>query len=266
MLAAQAIPWHDRAVPSRGQLNARRALLRTRARKGDARAAIALARSLERDPPRDHVAARRAYDVAARAGVAEAMNALGEMLRDGRGGRRDLAEAARWFDAAARAGDPRAAASLADALWHGEGVSQNRRAAVRLLRRAAGAGLAEAIYELAVRLRDGEGVKRDEASALRSFRRAAGLGHARAAYAVGLAYWWGRLGARRDRTRAAPFLLAAARGGDVEGMYRLALSHRDGEGVRRSVPAALSWARRAAEAGSARARTLVRRLRARQRQ
>ncbi len=85
-------------MASRGELSARRALLRTRARAGDARAALALARSLEKDPPRDHGAARRVYELAARGGAADAMNALGEMLRDGRGGRRDLAEAARWFE------------------------------------------------------------------------------------------------------------------------------------------------------------------------
>jgi TPR repeat protein len=79
---------------------------------------------------------------------------------------------------------------------------------------------------------------------------------------VGQAYWWGRCGAPRDRARAAPFLLAAARRGDPDGMVRLALSRRDGEGLRRSAPAALAWARRAAALGSARGRELLRRLEA----
>ncbi len=100
-------------MTSRADLLARRAALRTRARGGDARAALALARSLDRDPPRDHVAARRACGLAAEAGLAEATSLLGEMLRDGRGGPRDLEGAARWLADGARCGRPESMASLA---------------------------------------------------------------------------------------------------------------------------------------------------------
>lgn len=247
-------------MASRGDVLARRALLRTRVRRGDARAALALARSLERDAPRDHGAARRAYEAAAEAGLADAQLELAEMLRDGRGGRRDLREALRWLEAAARAGNPRAAHALGEALFHGEGAARDRAAAVRLYRRAARAGLGPAMFELGLALRAGDGVRRDEAAALRWLRRAADRGHPRAAYEVGQAYWWGRHGAPRDRARAAPFLLAAARRGDPDGMVRIALSRRDGEGLARSSTSAIAWARRAAEAGSARGRKLLRTL------
>ncbi|HTN53562.1 MAG TPA: sel1 repeat family protein, partial [Anaeromyxobacter sp.] len=156
-----------------------------------------------------------------------------------------------------------ATAGLAGALLHGEGIARDRPAAVRHYRRAAAAGLPAAMHELALCLRDGLGVEADGPAALRWARRAAARGHVGAAWLVGQAYWWGRCGAPRDRTRAAPFLLAAARGGDPEAMYRLALSRRDGLGLRRSAPAALAWARRAAAAGSARARALAARLRRR---
>ncbi|HTN50809.1 MAG TPA: SEL1-like repeat protein, partial [Anaeromyxobacter sp.] len=99
-------------MSARADLLARRAVLRARARRGEARAALALARSLERDPPRDHAAARRALQLAAEAGLAEAMATLGEMLRDGRGGARDLAGAVHWLQAGARRGHPGATAGL----------------------------------------------------------------------------------------------------------------------------------------------------------
>jgi hypothetical protein len=246
-------------VPRRADTLARRALLRTRVRAGDARAAFLLAGSLEEEPPRDRGRARQLYEVAAEGGVAEAMNALGELLRDGEGGRRDARGAARWFEAAARAGHPRAARNLGHALFHGDGVPRDRAAAARLYRRAAAAGLPAAMFDLASCLRAGHGVPRDEVAALRWLRRAAARGHARAAYCVGDAYWRGRCGAPRDRARAAPFLLAAARRGEPDAMVRVAISRRDGEGLARSAPAAMSWARRAAATGSARARALLRR-------
>jgi uncharacterized protein len=202
------------AVPTRGELHAQRARLRQRARAGDARAALQLGRSLERDAPRDHAAARRAYQRAAEGGLADAQHALGELLRDGRGGPKDLRGAARAFEAAAKQGHPAAAAALAAALFHGEGLPRDRPAAVRLWRRAASAGLAGAMLELAECLRHGHGGPRDPAAALRWARRAAARGHPGAASFVGLAYWFGRCGAPRDRARAAPFLLAAARKGD----------------------------------------------------
>jgi uncharacterized protein len=189
-------------------------MLRNRIRKGDARAALALGRSLDGVPPRDHAAARRALAVAAEAGNADAQALLGELLRDGRGGRRDLAGAAKLFEAAARGGHREATANLAAALFHGEGARRDRAAAVKLWRRAAGEGLAAAMVELAECLRHGHGVPRDDTAALRWFRRAATRGHAGAAYRVGWAYWWGACGAPRDRARAAPFLLAAARKGE----------------------------------------------------
>jgi TPR repeat protein len=225
--AAAASAWHDGGVTTRAELLASRAVLRTRVRRGDARAALALARSLDRTPPRDHAAARRAYEVAAAASIADAMNALGEMLQDGRGGRRDAAAAARWFEAAARSGHDAAAANLAAALFHGDGAKRDRPAAARLWRRAARAGIASAMFDLGACLRDGEGVARDPGAALRWFRRAAARGHAGAASVVGRAYWWGRLGAPRDRARAAPFLLAAARCGDERAEALLAVILRD---------------------------------------
>jgi uncharacterized protein len=60
----------------------------------------------------------------------------------------------------------------------------------------------------------GNGSPGDDVASLRWFRRAATRGHAGAAYRVGWAYWWGACGAPRDRARAAPFLLAAARQGE----------------------------------------------------
>jgi uncharacterized protein len=259
-LATSGGAWHDRPVPSRGQLLARRALLRTRVRGGDARAALALARSLDREPPRNHAAARRAYGVAAEAGLADGQAALGEMLRDGRGGERDLAGAVRWLAEAARRGSSAAMTALASALLHGDGTRVDPTAAVRLLRRAAAAGQQAAMVELAECLERGVGTLPDPPAALRWLRRAAAQGDPGAARAVGLAYWWGRMGAPRDRSRGASYLLAAARRGDPAAMYRLALARRDGEGVTRSAPAAESWARRAAKAGSARARGLLARL------
>jgi TPR repeat protein len=110
-------------------------------------------------------------------------------------------------------------------------------------------------------LERGEGAARDEAAAVRWLRRAAARGSAEAARLVGLAYWWGRLGAPRDRARGAPYLLAAARRGDPAAMYQLALARRDGQGLARSPAAAAGWARRASEAGFARARRLLARLR-----
>ena len=200
-------------MTSRADLMARRAALRTRLRGGDARAALALARSLERDPPRDHGAARRACGLAAEAGLAEAMALLGEMLRDGRGGARDLEGAARWFAAAARRGRPEAMASLAAALQHGEGAPRDRAAAARLYRRAALAGHVPAMHELALCLR----VARVCPATTR--RRCAGYGALPRAGTRRPRPWsaWrtgGRMGAPRDRARAAPFLLAAARKGD----------------------------------------------------
>ena len=109
----------------------------------------------------------------------------------------------------------------------------------------------DAINTLGVVYYDGlNGVKKDYAKALKLFTQAADAGDATALTNIGRMYYFGR-GVRKDIKKAAKYFAKAAEKGDTEGKYIIALMYDNGEGVNEDKEQAFLWFRRAAQQGEA---------------
>lgn len=145
-------------------------------------------------------------------GDAQAQNALGKLLLEGRTGRPDYTEAARWF------------------------------------RQAAEQGLPDAQFNLASLYEAGRGVPRDESGAVRWNRKAAEGGHAEAQYALALLYATGR-GTPKDKPESVKWFRAAADQGLTEAQFNLAQRYQHGQGVATNLAEAYKWFALAARQG-----------------
>jgi TPR repeat protein len=137
-----------------------------------------------------------------------AMTLLGELYRDGLGVRRNLEEAARWYRLAADRGDRNAQFRLGLAHLTGEGAPKDRTLARQWLEKAAAQEHGGALYNLGVMAIDGD---------------------------------------TQDFPAAAGLFAKAARVGDMDAAYALAVFYREGKGVEPDRAASLRWLRRAAE-------------------
>lgn len=138
---------------------------------------------------KDRERAMRLYRQAADAGVACAMNRLGEFHDGGDfGGGRNPTEAIRWWQMGARGGCPWSKLRLGVAFKDGQGAPRDGSEAVRWLDAAARDGLVDAMSYLAAIYRRGELVPADPALMVRYLARAAALGHENAQYRLAVAY------------------------------------------------------------------------------
>lgn len=123
--------------------------------------------------PKDYAAAKAAYSAAAQAGDVRAMNNLGVMAMQGRGGRVDPAEARRHFRRAAEAGSANGHYNLGLLFETGLGGAPDLVAAAYEYRMAAEMGHAMAQYRLARMLESGHGVPKSLTEARRLYEMAA---------------------------------------------------------------------------------------------
>ena len=116
-------------------------------------------------------------EVAAKAGVGDAMHALGILAKQGRGMPASEEVSARWMKQAAAAGNLPGTVEYAILLFNGIGVAKDEAAAAKLFRRAAAQGNAVAQNRLAKLYQFGLGIPPDtiEAAAWHLAARAQGL-------------------------------------------------------------------------------------------
>lgn len=128
--------------------------------------------------PQDRKRAKREFRLAAAAGYAPSMTALGQLLETQEPP--DLTGAADWYEKAHEAGDAVATANLANAHVTGKGRSENWVRARLLYTEAASKGLPRAFNDLGVMHEYGYGVHADYLTAYAFYLRSAELGYAKA--------------------------------------------------------------------------------------
>lgn len=183
-------------------------------------------------------------ELAAKAGLSEAMIALGRAYASGHGGPLDEAQAQRWFRAAIAVGANAARLALADLL-----LTQNKDAeALALYETAVFGGSVEAAWKAGILQADPESSVYAPKKAGLQLQTAATAGNLSAMTAYGL-FLAG--GTPALPAQAARWFRKAAEAGETEGQYLYALSLAKGEGVMKDRSMAYEWALRASFAKDA---------------
>jgi TPR repeat protein len=152
----------------------------------------------------------------AEAGDAEAQNAVGEMLTDGkRGVTIDEVEAAAWFRKAAIQGFAAGQVNVGLMLEHGTGVIRDEAEAARWYRRAALEGFAEGQHNLARVYEKGKGLPLDIGQAVFWYAKAVNQNFAPSQFSYGLMHRDG-IGVPRNPAEAIRLFRRAAAQGMIE--------------------------------------------------
>lgn len=199
---------------------------------------------------------------AAKTGDAEAQHLLGLLLVEGIGVSKDENAAAQLYTDAAAKGNAGAMNNLGVMYSQGKGgLGQRDDLAVVWYRKAAESGNAFAMNNLADMYKSGSGgLGTKEEKAVELYRKAAGVGHAPAMTNLGLMYQKGRGGLDKDGTAAVDWFQSAADRGDVFAMNNLGFAYEHGIGPGKELTVALLWYRKAAGLGNEQARQAVARL------
>lgn len=243
-------------------------LLRRLARRGNGEAAYSLSLAHQRGSGvrKDFDAAVRWARRAARLGETEALNNLGVALFYGKGVERDGRRAARCYREASEHGSPHGAANLARCYRWGDGVRKDKREALRLHRLAARRGHTSSQLQVAEAYLDGDLGRRDRRRGLRMLRQLARSGNRSAMVELAERQIDGK-GVARNPVAGLELVRALARKqkpspyAPKSPRYRYAPAlitlgnhfHDLGETAPRHYATAMTWYRRAAAAGEARA-------------
>ena len=195
------------------------------------------------------------YSAATAKGYAPAMTQLGLMLSNGTGtGTPDLIKAVQCFQSAADKGDAAGKAALGECYLSGKGLpAKDERRALELFREAADAGDIRAMNRLGDCYAHGIGGKEDFEEAFRLFTKAAERGYLEALGNLGVLYMNGEGVPSPNPKKAAELFEKGGRSGNPFCMWLYARCLENGIGVGKNQLQALSWYRKAAEAGDRRA-------------
>lgn len=196
----------------------------------------------------NHELAYHWFHRAAEQGDADSLNKLGWMCEAGFGVERDQARAVNWFRQAAERGHLEAQFNLAAKYDNGEGVAQNHAEAARWYRLAAEQGLADARFFLAQALETGEGVPKNIEEALDWYILASEQGHRSAKVTL----WGHALAERYVPEDEAEKVFVEKLGVEMRhplAEYKYAYRLFVGDGVSKSVEAALDLYQKAAIKG-----------------
>eukprot|EP00960_Hanusia_phi_P029530 748005-Hanusia_phi.AAC.6 len=251
-------------------------LLRQAAEAGDVEALLELGRSLLHGDGMEQreEEAIKWLTAAAEAGSAEGWYLVGTCYELGRGTEFNSQRAFECYQRSAGGGWTSAKIALGSCYEFGKGVGRSEEEAFRLYEEAADVSW-KAIAQLARCYQDGVGVEKDLARALELNMIAADV-DVRAQVNLGIAYQYG-IGVERNEEEAFVWFDRAAQHGDADAMLNVALCYSSGRGVREDearypgvwggVPATddchyryETWLRKAAAAGSSRAKTLLQRF------
>ena len=197
------------------------------AEAGDATAALNMADLYywgARGVQRDQAQAARFFDIAARAGNAQAMSALAGLYLKGEGVAQNHSQALQLYSAAANASNIRGLNGLGFMYYFGDGVEQNQTKAFHLFTRAADQRLdGDSIFNAATCHQQGTGTPVNQAAAAELMLVAArDFGHFDAITAIGEQHYTGQGHLARNVATATEFLRAAAGMGEWGGLPRAA--------------------------------------------
>ena len=237
-------------VPTPNRSEASLQALRRQAQEGDTRAQVELGLYFYRNAglPQAGAQARQWWGQAAAQGDARAMAGLGYMLGTGTGGVRDVPAGRQWLQRAAEAGLGRAnyLLSLVERRTTGPKALQQARL---LLEQAARDGDAMALNDLAVdRELDGR-----TSDAKELYVQAVGRGSQTAQQNLNRLANYQRANDSEQLAR----LRARADDGSADALLELAYRYHLGRGVQRNFATAIQYYRRAADAGSPKAREFL---------
>jgi TPR repeat protein len=242
-------------------------LLRRLARQGNGHAAYSLSLAYEHGVgvERNIDTAVRWARRAARLGETEARNNLGVALFYGKGVERDERRAARCYREAAAHGDAHAAANLARCHRWGDGVRKDKREALRLHRLAARRCHTSSQLQVAEAYLDGDLGRRDRRRGQRMLRQLARSGNRSAMVELAERQIDGKGVARNPvaglelvralvrKQKPSPYAPRSPRYRYVPALITLGNHFHDlGASAPRHFATAMTWYRRAAEAGEAR--------------
>ena len=237
-------------MPAQPRTDASLQALRRQAQEGDARAQVELGLYYHRNSglPQAGAQARQWWGQAAEQGDARAMAGLGYMLGTGTGGVRDVPKGRQWLQRAASAGMVKAnyLLSLVERRATGPKAMQQARL---LLEQAARDGDAMALNDLGVE-RELDG-RMGEAKELYVQAQALGSQTAQQNLARLANYQ------RASDTEQLGRLRARADDGNADALLELAHRYHLGRGVQRNFATAIQYYRRAADAGSPKAREFL---------
>jgi len=204
------------------------------------------------------------FEIAALQGSGYAEEKLGDLYAQGLGVERNARLAADWREKAAKRGIVSAQVKLGEMYLEGQGLAKDPGRAHYWIERAAIEGNAEAQFLLGKIYHTGEGVEANPATARTWLEKAAVQGYESAVHLLNLIEslgyqleegWYHRL----------PGLHRLAADGDIEAQYQLAQRYEHGaDGLKKDMPTALNWHRRAAAGGHAMAKKALDDILARQ--
>jgi uncharacterized protein len=199
----------------------------------------------------DFVKAAEAWERAAAAGHAGAMNGLGWLHENGMGVAKDFGKARDWYEKSAALGNLDGVSNMGRVYREGLGVRQDYAKARELFEKAVAAGNSDAMVNLGWLYQNGWGVTRDAAKARELFEKAIAAGNLRAGNNnLGNLYLDG-LGVTRDYSKARElFEKAAAAGNDFHAMRNLGWLYYNGLGVPKDYVRARQCFEKSATAGN----------------
>lgn len=187
------------------------------------------------------------FERAALQGSGYAEGRLADLYADGIGVAKNLKIAADWRERAARRGNVDAQFKLGQMYLEGTGVAPDRQRARSWLQSAAEEGNREAAYLLARMYREGLGGPEDQAMADHWLYKSALGGYGAA---EDMLSWIKSFGHTYDKTVSHEAVRRLAEDGDAEAQYQLGLRYYLGKGgEKRDLPQAVRWFERAAAQG-----------------
>ncbi|WP_162148418.1 tetratricopeptide repeat protein [Asticcacaulis sp. YBE204] len=181
--------------------------------------------------PQNRTEALKWYRKAAGFGYIPAHKTVGDFYYFGYGTPRDFAKAAKTYKVAATFDYAPAQFALAQLLEDGQpGVPADPKQALAWYSHAAKWNHPGGLYALAVAYDTGQGVKADPAQALYFYKEAAVRGHPDAQNAIGTYFYRGGSLLPKDAPVARKWFDIAARNGNADAMFNLAVMYMKGEG------------------------------------
>ena len=188
--------------------------------------------------------------------LAEAGDALFQLIHGARCITKDPSEGARWYRKAAEQGNASAQLRLGTCYANGNGVLKNAEEAAIWYRKAAEQGYASAQFELGLCYFTGTGVSLNANEAALWFQKAAENGNVKAQKALSYMYTIGN-GVPADIDKAVNWELKAAELGDVVAQVMHGNRYKTGLGVIENDVEAARWFRKAADKGCAVAQKIM---------
>ncbi len=197
----------------------------------------------------DYVAMRARNERAANNGDGAAMNNLGWLYREGRGGVQDYAKAREWYQKSADTGNASSMFWMGWLSQKGLAGPQDFVAARQWFDKAATGGDGSAMTWNGWLYQNGQGVPKDYGKARSWFEQAAAANNTAGMHNLGNLYRNG-WGTPKDDAKAFAWYEKAAKGGFVLSMNELGAMYTNGRGVAQSAAMAREWYEKAAAAGN----------------